>query len=72
LNGHNSLDEHMNVLAQSLARAGLDKEKMNVEIERTMEQTRKAIQYAMRHSQDGQDRHRVLGLVNKELADLLF
>jgi hypothetical protein len=70
LNGRDGLDEHMNALAQSLARAGVDKEKMNIEIERTVEQTRKAIQDAMRHSQNGQDRHKSLELLNKELTEL--
>lgn len=70
LNGRDGLGGQMNVLAQSLGRAGLDKEKMNIEVERTMEQTRKAIQDAMRHSQDGQDSHKVLGLASKELAEL--
>ncbi len=48
------LDGQLHGMGESLARAGLDKAKMNMEVKRTMEQTRKAIQDAVRHARNGQ------------------
>jgi hypothetical protein len=49
-----SLPGQLAGVSQSLAWAGLDKSKMNTEIKRTMEQTRKAIQDAVRHASSDQ------------------
>jgi len=70
LTDQDRLRDQMDVLAQSLKGLGFDKEKMDAEIKRTMEETRKAIQDAMRHSVDGHDHHKVLGMVGKELDEL--
>jgi len=57
----------MGQLGQSLARAGIDRTKMNTEIKRTMEQTRKAIQDAVRHATSDQ---KSLADVDRELEAL--
>jgi hypothetical protein len=44
------LNGDMRGMSESLSRAGLDKAKLNAEVKRTMEQTRKAIQDAMRNA----------------------
>jgi membrane-associated protease RseP (regulator of RpoE activity) len=46
----NGLNSELHGLHESLARAGFDKDKMNIEIRRTMEQTRKAIQDAVQNA----------------------
>jgi len=45
-----SLNVDMRGMQESLARAGLDKEKVNIEVRRTLEQTRKALQDAVRNA----------------------
>jgi len=54
-------------MKESLARAGLDKDQVNVEVKRTMEQTRKALRDAMRTATI--DR-KSLTAVDRELEDL--
>ena len=64
------LNGEMNGLAESMKQLGLDKREMKIEIDQTMQQTRKAIQDALRHSQDGQKTERELRLVSKQLSEL--
>jgi hypothetical protein len=61
------LDGPMRGLSESVSRAGLDKAKINLEIKRTMEQTRKAIQDAVRHAST--DRPSLISL-DRELEDV--
>ena len=42
--------EGVKMYHESLARAGLDKQRVNVEVQRSMEEVRKAIEESMRHS----------------------
>ncbi len=63
----NRLSGQLRFVGDSLARAGLDKAKVNYEIQRTMDQTSKAIQDAVRQaSSDG----KTLTVVGRELKDL--
>jgi hypothetical protein len=54
-------------MSESLSRAGLDKAKLNTEVKRTMEQTRKAIQDAMRNASIDQ---RSLAMADRELKSI--
>jgi hypothetical protein len=63
-----SLNGDLRSMSGSLARAGLDKGKVDLEVKRTMEQTRKAIQDAVRHA-SSIDR-KALTSVDKELEAL--
>jgi hypothetical protein len=67
LDGLHWLTGPSSMVGQSLARVGLDKAKMNTEIKRTMEQTRKAIQDSVRHASSDQ---RSLAGLDRELAAL--
>ncbi len=62
-------NDQMYGLAQSMKQLGLNKEQMKLEIERTMEQTRRAIQDAVREARDEQDTHKILKSVSKELSE---
>jgi PDZ domain len=65
------LGEEINrLVAQSLATAGLDKEKLKLEIQHSIEQGRKAIQDAVQHSHNLQDSHQTLESLSKELTRL--
>ena len=62
-----SVREQLKELQEDLSRGGLDKEKLNVEIKRSVEQTREAIQEALRHLTNA---HLWSGPVVKELDEL--
>jgi hypothetical protein len=71
LDGLNSLDELNSQLSrsgESLARVGLDKDKVSREVKRAMEQARKAIQDAVRHASTDQ---KSLASVDRELEALV-
>ena len=57
----------MKALHESLARAGIDKEKLHLEIQRNLEQARAAMHDAMRHVPD---HNRELGRAARELEEL--
>jgi len=67
-----SMKEQMDALAlaRSMAKAGVDKERMKIELQQTMEQTRKAIQDAIRNSHDTADASRALRSASRELEKL--
>jgi hypothetical protein len=67
LNGLNDLNVQVRGMGESLARVGLDKAKVNIEIKRAMEQARKAIQDAVRHASTDQ---KSLSSVDRELEAL--
>jgi hypothetical protein len=54
-------------LGEEMAHAGLDKDKFDLEIKRTMEQTRKAIQDAVQHATSD---HRSLRTLDRQLETL--
>jgi len=62
-----SVREQLKELQEDLSRGGLDKEKLNVEIKRSVEQTRQAIQDALRNVTNA---HLRVGSFVKELDDL--
>jgi hypothetical protein len=67
----NGLNGELRGMGESLARAGLDKGKMDIEFKRTMEQTRKAIQDAVRQASNAAGHaSNNLAAVDRELETL--
>jgi serine protease Do len=64
------LNEPLEVLAKSLDRPGADRERVKVEVQETMEQTRRAIRDALRNSRDALESQKALGNLNRELSKL--
>jgi len=62
-----SVREQLKELQEDLSRGGLDKEKLNLEIQRSIEQTRQAIQDALRNVTNA---HLRVGSFVKELDEL--
>jgi membrane-associated protease RseP (regulator of RpoE activity) len=65
--GAEDLDEQMKSLHESLAQAGLDKEKLHIEIQRSVEGARQAIQDALRQSTNARQ---ALGPAARELREM--
>jgi hypothetical protein len=63
-------NDQMYGLSQSMKQLGLNKEQMKLEVEHTMEQTRRAIRDAVREAREAQDTHKILKSVSGELLEL--